>query len=107
MASSPPPRGLPDFRALHFRKGKKQHLCVWAFDLLELNGRDLRGLPLAERKISLEKLLKKSRDTTISYSAGFDDAKSCSLMQQPWALRVSSRKAATAPTAPCVVTGSK
>jgi ATP-dependent DNA ligase len=43
-------QGLPDFRALHFRKRKKHHLCVWAFDLLELNGRDLRDLPLEKRK---------------------------------------------------------
>jgi bifunctional non-homologous end joining protein LigD len=66
-------RGLPDFGALHFRKGKGQQLCVWAFDLLELNGRDLRELPLEKRKASLEKLLKRSHDTTISFSASFDD----------------------------------
>jgi bifunctional non-homologous end joining protein LigD len=66
-------RGLPDFRALHFRKGKGQPLCVWAFDLLEFNGRDLRELPLEKHKLSLEKLLKKSRDTTIRFSASFDD----------------------------------
>jgi bifunctional non-homologous end joining protein LigD len=66
-------RGLPDFRALHYGKGKKQNLCVWAFDLLELNGRDLRELPLAKRKHALEKLLKKSHGTTIRFSASFDD----------------------------------
>jgi bifunctional non-homologous end joining protein LigD len=65
--------GLPDFRALHFRKRHEHHLCVWAFDLLELNGRDLRELPLTKRKLALEKLLKKSRDSTIRFSASFDD----------------------------------
>jgi bifunctional non-homologous end joining protein LigD len=30
---------------------------LYAFDLLELNGKDLRSLPLGERKAKLEKLL--------------------------------------------------
>jgi ATP-dependent DNA ligase len=32
-------------------------LCVWAFDLLHHNGRDLRELPLIERKARLEKVI--------------------------------------------------
>jgi bifunctional non-homologous end joining protein LigD len=65
--------GLPDFGALHFRKRKQQHLCVWAFDLLELNGRDLRGLPLTKRKASLKKLLNKTGDFRLRFSESFDD----------------------------------
>jgi bifunctional non-homologous end joining protein LigD len=65
--------GLPDFRALHFRKGKGQQLCIWAFDLLELNGRDLRTLPLTKRKHSLQKLLNKNPDNRLRYSESFDD----------------------------------
>jgi bifunctional non-homologous end joining protein LigD len=48
--------GLPDFYRLHFHR-RDRGLCVWAFDLLHHNGRDLRELPLFERKARLEKLI--------------------------------------------------
>src|SRR5262249_27236779 len=41
--------GAPDFYALHFCRS--QMLCVWTFDLLELNGRDARELPPSWRLI--------------------------------------------------------
>jgi ATP-dependent DNA ligase len=44
--------GLLDFYALHFHRDRG--LCVWAFDLLHHNGRDLRELPLFERKLRLD-----------------------------------------------------
>jgi bifunctional non-homologous end joining protein LigD len=47
--------GLADFYRLHFHRHDRG-LCVWAFDLLHHNGRDLRELPLFERKARLEKL---------------------------------------------------
>jgi bifunctional non-homologous end joining protein LigD len=48
--------GVPHFYALHFHS-RNYALCVWAFDLLHYNGRDLRELPLCERKATLEKLI--------------------------------------------------
>ena len=42
--------GLSDFHAMHFRTVEERDLWVWAFDLLELDGEDLRALPLAGRK---------------------------------------------------------
>jgi bifunctional non-homologous end joining protein LigD len=67
-------RGLPNFYALHFRRRSDDHnLCVWAFDLLEFNGRDLRELPLEKRKASLKKLLAKTRDIRLRFSESFDD----------------------------------
>jgi bifunctional non-homologous end joining protein LigD len=36
---------------------QRPQIFFYVFDLLQLNGRDLRGLPLAERKAELEKLL--------------------------------------------------
>jgi bifunctional non-homologous end joining protein LigD len=39
--------GLPDFAALMYRRGRPEYA---AFDLLWLNGRDLRELPYARRK---------------------------------------------------------
>jgi bifunctional non-homologous end joining protein LigD len=48
-------QGLPDFRAL--MSGAKQGLCAWCFDLMALEGRDLRSRPLLERRIRLRHLL--------------------------------------------------
>lgn len=39
-----------------FQKGKQENLVYFAFDLLHLNGRDLRVLPLLERKAILSEL---------------------------------------------------
>ena len=40
----------------------RRHPCVFiAFDLLYLNGKDLRILPLIERKATLKKLLRRKR----------------------------------------------
>jgi bifunctional non-homologous end joining protein LigD len=47
----------PDFRALHSGNYRQEILCVWAFDLLELNGEDLRPFPLVTRKRKLELML--------------------------------------------------
>jgi bifunctional non-homologous end joining protein LigD len=56
--------GRPVFRDLLFRK--KQ--CVFiAFDLLFLNGKDLRTLPLVERKAALKKLLRRRKRSRILY----------------------------------------
>jgi hypothetical protein len=44
---------------LHLRKCDASAI-LWAFDLLALNAKDLRRLPLAERKARLARLLKQS-----------------------------------------------
>ena len=50
--------GRPIFRDLLFRKST----CIFvAFDLLYLNGKDLRTLPLIERKKTLKRLLRSTR----------------------------------------------
>jgi bifunctional non-homologous end joining protein LigD len=48
--------GVAVFEALH-RRGTAPDAILHAFDLLELNGKDLRPLPLGERKAKLAKLL--------------------------------------------------
>jgi len=50
----PGPDGRPMFYELMRRRGP---FCFYAFDLLWLDGRDLRELPLSERKTLLRKLL--------------------------------------------------
>jgi bifunctional non-homologous end joining protein LigD len=66
-------RGVPDFRALHFR-ARGQTLCVWAFDLLHLNGRDLRELPLLVRKARLGRIVAGADVSWLKYSESFEDA---------------------------------
>jgi bifunctional non-homologous end joining protein LigD len=46
---------------------------VWAFDLLHHNGRDLRDLPLFERKARLEKIIRAANADWLRYSELFDD----------------------------------
>ena len=49
--------------------GKSKRLVMIAFDLLYLNGQDLRKLPLIERKAHLKKLIEK---TAIQFSESFE-----------------------------------
>jgi bifunctional non-homologous end joining protein LigD len=64
--------GVPDFGALHFNS-RDDVRCVWAFDLLYLNGKDLRPLPLLDRKERLERLVSKVRDPWLCYTEAFPD----------------------------------
>jgi bifunctional non-homologous end joining protein LigD len=64
--------GLQNFYALHFHNGRSER-CVWAFVLLYLDGDDLRGRSLSERKHRLEKLVLKVRDGWLRYSETFTD----------------------------------
>jgi bifunctional non-homologous end joining protein LigD len=52
-------RGVPDFAALHadLAAGRTNRLVCFLFDLLFLDGEDLRALPLIERKRRLRELL--------------------------------------------------
>ena len=52
--------GIADFEKPHSREHEKSAM-LWAFDLLELSGEDLRQLTLDERKSKLAKLLKGTR----------------------------------------------
>jgi bifunctional non-homologous end joining protein LigD len=52
------PDGLTDFEALR-RRGAGEVAVLYAFDLLELDGNDLRSLPIETRKATLASLLRK------------------------------------------------
>ena len=56
-------RGVPDFGALQdaLSTGKTGHLIYYVFDLLFLDGHDLRNQPLSSRKQVLKELLKRAR----------------------------------------------
>lgn len=53
-----------DFSALQadLAEGRTDRMLYYAFDLLHLDGKDLTGLPLVDRKRLLETLLKKAHD---------------------------------------------
>jgi bifunctional non-homologous end joining protein LigD len=67
----PTESGSSDFNALQGRLGaeNKAPLRYMLFDAPYLDGEDLHGLPLIERKARLEKVLKKSRSKLLAYSA--------------------------------------
>jgi ATP-dependent DNA ligase len=53
--------GVADFNALHSRK-LNHEVQLYAFDILALDGEDLRGLPLSLRKADLARLLARRPD---------------------------------------------
>ena len=53
--------GIPDFNALHSRKHDEE-VQLYAFDILTLDGEDLRALPLSLRKTNLARLLARRPD---------------------------------------------
>ncbi len=65
--------GAPDFAALQaaLSDGKSDALIYFAFDLLFLEGEDLRRLPLTGRKARLESLLKKMKNDALRYVEHF------------------------------------
>ena len=71
--------GTTDFSVLQNElKGKSDKIAMVAFDLLYLNGYDVRKLPLIERKTLLKKLIVK---TAIQFSESFEvDGPKCSSM---------------------------
>ena len=53
--------GVADFNALHSRR-HDDDVQLYAFDILALDGDDLRGLPLSIRKTNLARLLARRPD---------------------------------------------
>jgi bifunctional non-homologous end joining protein LigD len=67
---APAADGTTDFSVLQNElKGKSDTIAMVAFDLLHLNGYDVRKLPLVERKALLKKLIAR---TSIQFSESFE-----------------------------------
>jgi bifunctional non-homologous end joining protein LigD len=64
--------GRPDFRALV--GGQKHSRVAWCFDLLEIDGRDMRPFPLVTRRVRLGSLLKRAGHELLRFSDTFPDA---------------------------------
>src|SRR4051794_40734326 len=66
----PGPNGLSDFSVLQNElKGRSNKIVLVAFDLLYLNGHDLRLLPLVQRKAQLQQLV---TGTDVQFSDSFE-----------------------------------
>jgi bifunctional non-homologous end joining protein LigD len=70
----PDAEGRPDFRGLHrgWRSAGAQ-LAVFAFDLLHRDGKDLRALPLMERRRRLTRLITRSDVPCLYLVEAFED----------------------------------
>ena len=64
-------QGRCDFRALMRRDPGAA--CIRAFDLLAINGEDMRHVPLVVRRVRLQRLVAKSKLPTLLFSDAFDD----------------------------------
>ncbi len=66
-------RGVPSFQALQnaFDANRPQDIAFFAFDLPYLNGYDLRGVPLVQRRALLRALLEGFADETVRFSEDF------------------------------------
>jgi bifunctional non-homologous end joining protein LigD len=60
------------FDALH-RRHKATDAILYAFDLLDLNGKDFRPIPLSERRTRLARLLARRASTGIVFNEQTDE----------------------------------
>jgi bifunctional non-homologous end joining protein LigD len=65
--------GLPAFKQLQFRAAAPENICVYAFDLLHLDGKDLREVPLGKRRQKLRRLVERFNYPLLLFSESFDD----------------------------------
>jgi len=65
-------KGRADFAALHRPRPSRRTLTLWVFDLLHLDGEDLRSLALEERRQKLTNLMKRTQQP-LRLSESFDD----------------------------------
>ena len=66
-------KGLPAFNELHRRRAPPEDLAVWIFDILEIDGTDLRHLSLTTRRGRLERLIERAGHPSLRLSETFAD----------------------------------
>jgi bifunctional non-homologous end joining protein LigD len=67
--------GVPNFYGLPaaMKRSQRERLTAFAFDLLHKDGKDLRSLPLLERRRRLQRLLNSSDIPSLRLIEAFDD----------------------------------
>ena len=92
--------GVSDFDRLH-SQGWDGAVFLFAFDVLEIDGDDLRQEPLERRKARLEKVLARAgAGIQFNEHAATSTVPPCSRPPASWASRASSRSGAISPTVP-------
>ncbi|WP_454825333.1 DNA ligase D [Paraburkholderia xenovorans] len=66
--------GVPNFQALQnaFDSNRPQDIVIYLFDIPFLNGYDLRGVPLEQRRAILRALLEDADDSVLRFSNNFE-----------------------------------
>lgn len=77
-------KGMPDFNLLQnsLQKRSAGGLLFYAFDLLWLNGKDLKKLPLLARKMKLSELLVSNESNFILYSDHFESNEPAEMLDE-------------------------
>ncbi|MGE8190257.1 DNA ligase D [Pseudomonas sp. NPDC086278] len=67
--------GVPDFQALQnaFELGRSGNVLYYLFDMPYLNGVDLREVPVEERRVALQTVLKQGEDPLLRFSDAFGE----------------------------------
>jgi ATP-dependent DNA ligase len=93
--------GIANFDRIRYRRNDAD-VFMWAFDLIDLNGDDLRRDPLAVRKVTLERMIAGSTARhTVQRAFGRGGRPACVPSRlQAGPRRASCRSAATRPTVP-------
>jgi bifunctional non-homologous end joining protein LigD len=92
--------GIPVFDRLRYGRQPQAEAVLFAFDLLELAGKDLRRTPLEERKGTLAKLVRKSSWAVQLNETSPSAATSFSATPASSALKVSCRSGSARPMSP-------
>jgi bifunctional non-homologous end joining protein LigD len=95
--------GRPDFGALHRRRVAGSDMMLWLFDLLMLNGRDLREQPLHKRQARLHGLVHDLDCPAVLASESFDDGEALMRSAEKYGLEgvVSKRRESLYRSGPC------
>jgi bifunctional non-homologous end joining protein LigD len=67
-------------------------LCAWAFDLLELDGKDLRQTPLESRKADLTKMLRRANPFLRTSESFSDPLKLLAECERRWLEGIVSKR---------------
>jgi bifunctional non-homologous end joining protein LigD len=96
-------RGLPDFTALHRHRVAGSDMMLWLFDLLAINGRDMRELPLHKRQTKLHALVRDLDCPAVLASESFVDGEALMRAAEKHGLEgiVSKRRDSPYRSGPC------
>jgi ATP-dependent DNA ligase len=89
--------GKPDFKAL---MGRNADVCVWCFDLMAVDGRDVRQLPLVERRACCAHCSETPATTPSGFPRNSRTPLNSCKCRRVWAWKASYRSALSSPTSP-------